>query len=64
MSASNLIDPKSNFDANKSESIFEYAMKLMTEYIDWDKSSLINPENYTEEDRDNTEKVNAIFQSD
>ena len=56
-----LIDPDSNFDITKANTLMDYAIKLKKEYIYWDMD-MVNPEQYSEIDKDDVEKTNEIFQ--
>ncbi len=42
--------------------LFKYAKSLQGKYSDWDRDTLVNPERYSSENKDNVEKTNAIFQ--
>jgi hypothetical protein len=59
----NLMNPKAEYDSQKSCKLFNFALRLKTEYVDWDKSVYINPEKYLPIDKDDIEKTNAIFQN-
>lgn len=41
--------------------LLDYALTILRCYKDWDKSLLLNPEEYSVDDRNEIEKINAIF---
>ena len=48
--------------SKETNDLFDYAIKLNSNYVDWDKSKLVNPEEYTKDNKDNVENTNAIFE--
>lgn len=52
----------SNLDITRANALIDYAIRLKSNYEYWDKSVLINPELYKEEDQYDIEMANAIFQ--
>lgn len=46
---------------NNAERIRTYALRLIRDFVPWDKDSLVNPELYQRQDRFYIEKANGVF---
>jgi hypothetical protein len=51
----------SQLKEDKAKKLFSYALSLKSLYMDWDKSQLVNPECYCEEDAIDVENTNELF---
>ena len=57
----NLIDKNNIKNTEKATELMQYSLSLLNKYSDWDKTKLINPEIYSEEDAQDIEITNEIF---